>query len=257
MATGKGLTRICFDIVDVLKANPDGLSLGDIRAALNLKSHEHIHLDRRMRQVQKVWLIEKAGSAKNPRYIFRGERAVPLPVGGLNQPLRAAVLRRAHGRCGMCGRSIEKHGVVLVVDHKIPKNWGGTDDIDNLWALCEDCNSGKKDYFASFDASTMSQVMGYESPHMRIGELLKLNVDKAVPAWLIDFVAFDQDDWQKRTRELRYLKWDIRVSKRKNPETGRVESFYTLHSFTDWPTDPTKWIRDFETNRARTNRQKS
>lgn len=256
MANTIGLTRVCFDIVRVLQSNPEGLTLGEIRQALNLKSHEHIHLDRRMRQVQKAWAIEKIGSSSNPRYVFRGERTEALSVSGVNQTLRAAVLHRARGRCGMCGRSIERDGVRLVVDHKIPRNWDGTDEIENLWAICEECNAGKKDYFSSFDSSAMQQVMRYQSPHMRIGELLKLHFGELVPAWLIEFVAFDQDDWQKRTRELRYLNWQIKVTKKKNATTQRVESFYTLKSFTEWPANPSKWIREFETNRAKRNRQR-
>jgi len=33
---------------------------------------------------------------------------------------------------------------VLVVDHKIPREWGGETVSENLEAICEDCNAGKK-----------------------------------------------------------------------------------------------------------------
>jgi hypothetical protein len=156
----------------------------------------------------------------------------------------------------MCGMTIEKHKITLVVDHKIPQEWGGTDDADNLWAICEPCNAGKKNYFASFDPAVMNKVMKYESPHMRIGELLKLFINKPVASWMIEFVAQDQTDWPKRTRDLRYLGWDVIARNKKNPQTGRMESFYTLRSFEPWPENPTKWIRDFEAERARRNRLK-
>jgi hypothetical protein len=68
------------------------------------------------------------------------------------------------------------------------------------------------------------------------------------PSPLIELVA-GQADWKKRTRELRYLGWEIEATKRKL-ESGKSESYYTLHKFTVWPDDPIGWIRDFERDRA-------
>ncbi len=72
--------------------------------------------------------------------------------GQVTEKLRASVLHAAHGRCEMCGRSIAEHAVVLQVDHKLPRDWGGTNSRENLWALCEQCNRGKKSYFSSINA---------------------------------------------------------------------------------------------------------
>ena len=88
--------------------------------------------------------------------------------------------------------------------------------------------------------------------HVRIGELLKLNVNAWVSSQVIEFVA-NQDDWKKRTRELRYLGWDINV-KRQKQASGRVTSSYMLTKFIEWPDDPTRWIRQFEKERADSNR---
>jgi len=250
-----GLSEISLRILDLLKDYPEGLTSGEIREKLELRAGEQAQLDRRRRDLYKYYLIGKAGEANNVRYIYLGERAEPLASGGINARVRAAVMHRARGRCGMCGQTIETNAIRLVVDHKIPQAWGGTDDLSNLWAICEECNAGKKDYFESFDADEMHQVMAHHSPHMRIGELLKLYLEKPVPGWMIEFVAFDQDDWPKRTRELRYLGWDVQTTRKKNGVTGRVEAFYTLRKFTEWPPEPTKWIREHEANRARRNRE--
>ena len=43
-------------------------------------------------------------------------------------------------KCTACG-STEN----LTVDHIDPKNFGGTDDIENLGPLCQSCNSQKRD----------------------------------------------------------------------------------------------------------------
>jgi HNH endonuclease len=235
-------------IVELLQQHPEGLTSGQIRAKLNIAADEQAQLDRRRRDLRKWYILEKRQSGNDWVYILKGERAEPVLERGVNIRVRAAVLGRAHGRCQMCGRTVAAHNVVLVVDHKIPVEWGGANEEDNLWAICEDCNAGKKAYFASQDQDLMRGVMLHKSIHVRIGELLKRNIGKPVPSPLIELVA-GQEDWKKRTRELRYLGWEIEATRRKL-ESGKVESYYTLRSFKPWPDDPSGWIRDFERDRA-------
>ncbi len=64
----------------------------------------------------------------------RGRR----PVSGT---IRYEVLKRAKGRCELCGISNEEKN--LEVDHIIPKSLGGKDDIANYQALCYTCNAQK------------------------------------------------------------------------------------------------------------------
>jgi len=132
---------------------------------------------------------------------------------------------------------------VLVVDHKIPREWGGETVSENLEAICEDCNAGKKNYFKSVDAELMRGVMGHKSVHVRLGETLKASKGEAVDAATMEFVA-NQDDWKKRIRELRYLGWDIKTFNRKLPG-GRVSSFYRAAKPKPWPVDPTGVIRQY------------
>lgn len=89
---------------------------------------------------------------------------------------------------------------------------------------------------------------------MRIGELLKtIGVGKRVPSSLIEVVA-DQDDWQKRLRELRYpvIGWEITTRLYKDP-SGKKQSDYVLLSHKPWPKDPTGTIRRFEAERKERN----
>lgn len=59
---------------------------------------------------------------------------------------RVMVLDRDNFTCKYCGRNPRDHeGVVLHVDHKIPRNKGGNDCIDNLITSCSECNLGKSD----------------------------------------------------------------------------------------------------------------
>lgn len=57
--------------------------------------------------------------------------------------LRYKILKRARFRCELCGISAEEKA--LEVDHIIPRNKGGSDDISNLQALCYSCNATKRD----------------------------------------------------------------------------------------------------------------
>ncbi len=143
---------------------------------------------------------------------------------------------------------------MLVVDHKIPREWGGETVSENLEAICEDCNAGKKNYFKSVDAELMRGVMGHKSVHVRLGETLKASKGEAVDAATLEFVA-NRDDWKKRIRELRYLGWDIKTFNRKLPG-GRVSSFYRAAKSKPWPADPTGVIRQYERERAERNRSR-
>lgn len=57
--------------------------------------------------------------------------------------VRYEVLKRAKYRCELCG--IMDRDKALEVDHIIPKNCGGSDDISNYQALCYSCNASKRD----------------------------------------------------------------------------------------------------------------
>ncbi|MGA3136026.1 MAG: HNH endonuclease signature motif containing protein [Terracidiphilus sp.] len=257
-------------IVEVMRQFPNGISGGQIRQELEkqgLQPEDQTHLDRRKRDLKKWFIIRKKPSSATVNgkkrtvvlYQYVGEKPRVTDEGQINQKLRAEVIHGAHGRCQMCGRTVEQDGVKLVVDHKKPRDWGGTNDRDNLWAICEECNSGKKAYFSSLnvDADLMKKAISHESVHVRIGELLKaVGTGNRTPSSLIEVVA-DQDDWQKRLRELRYpvIGWEIETRLYKGT-SGKKQSDYVLISHKPWPKDPTGKIRQFEEERKRRNENK-
>jgi hypothetical protein len=160
----------------------------------------------------------------------------------------------------MCGRTIENHDVALVVDHKLPRDWGGTNESGNLWAICEECNAGKKAFFSSLEinAKLMKELSSYKSVHVRIGELLKsVGIGNRTPSVLLGIVA-DQDDWQKRLRELRYpvIGWKIDKYLYRD-SSGRKTVDYILRSYEQWPDDPSAKIRQFEERRKQRNKDKN
>lgn len=255
-------------IVEVMKHFPDGVSGGQIRQELEkqgLKPEDQTHLDRRKRDLKKWFIIRKIptsliidGKKRTATlYQYAGERAHVTDEGQVSNKVRAEVIHGAHGRCQMCGRTVARHGVTLVVDHKKPRDWGGTNDRNNLWAICEECNSGKKAFFSSLnvDADVMKKAMTHKSVHVRIGELLKaVGIGKRTPSALIEVVA-DQDDWQKRLRELRYpvIGWEIETHLYKD-RSGKKQSDYVLQSSRPWPEDPSGTVRRFEKEREQRNK---
>jgi len=60
---------------------------------------------------------------------------------GRYRRFRFDVLERDNFTCQYCGRSAP--AVVLHLDHKHPASKGGTTDMQNCVASCEDCNLGK------------------------------------------------------------------------------------------------------------------
>ncbi len=259
---GTGRSAIHEKILALMKSHPSGVSAADMRRELGIPADRQVHFDRRIREMPTWFVIHKkwasiASDGRQQRvllYQYAGERAVVTDEGQISQRQRAAVIHAAHQRCQMCGRTVETHGITLVVDHKKPRDWGGTNDRENLWAICEECNAGKKAYFSSLDLDLMKTVTAHRSVHVRIGELLKaVGAGKGTPSALIDVVA-DQDDWQKRLRELRYpvIGWKIGTRLYK-ANSGRKLSEYVLLSSKPWPKDPTGEIRRFEIERQKRN----
>lgn len=60
----------------------------------------------------------------------------------ISGPMQYEVLKRAKGRCELCG--VSKDVKVLQVDHIIPRSKGGLTVLENLQALCYTCNAQKQ-----------------------------------------------------------------------------------------------------------------
>lgn len=232
----RGIYRVLFEN----QSTP--LSIHDIRERLELDSGVQQHLDRRLRQLDPYFEIARGRRGRDATYQLLRERETPLAAEGkINKTLRSRVLR--DGRCTQCGRTPTEDGVKLHVDHKIPQSWGGTNDPENLQALCSECNEGKKDYFSSLGEDLSREILtaaNHDEPHVRIGEALKAAYPNRLRGDLLERIASAkqyQEDWQKRLRELRVLGWKIDW-KRQN-EQGRAVVYYFLEELPpDWPPGP-------------------
>ncbi len=147
----------------------------------------------------------------------------------------------------MCGKTIKDDGIKLVVDHRVPLRWGGSNDIENLWAICEKDNADKKSFFATVvsdhDPKIQAAVEG-QDVWERIGELMHaFGRGGEIPSELLAMVANHggdfHDDWQRRHRELREIGFDY--DHRKEKAGGR---FYTTYIVTKLgPRPPYPWRR--------------
>ncbi len=230
-----GMSRAIYG---VLYRNRDkSLSMAEIRNLLGLVAGEQEHLNRRLRELYGPFNIERTNRGSESVYRLISVSENPhQDASRISLAVRARVLRDQ--RCAQCGRTPVEDKIKLHVDHVIPQNWGGTDDEENLQALCADCNEGKKNLYSSYNkyAEKIKQAIGYEEPHKRIGELLKAFNGELVPAEILEVVAKSkqyQDDWQKRMRELRELGWEYSFEKRR--EGDRVKTYYKLDRFEPWP----------------------
>lgn len=225
------LLRRIYRVLYENQGNP--LIIAEIREKLGLAAGEQAELSRRIRDLDDWCVIERVDNA----YILTGMRQGPPPESrGISKKLRALVL--SDGMCAYCGKSPTKHHIELHVDHKIPRDWGGTNDRDNLQPLCSECNAGKKNLWSDYDnhKAKVREIVQYKEPHKRIGELLKTFGSEPVPDDLLEMVAKMgqyQKDWTRRLRELKELGWKYKFAKKKIG--GRVRSTFTLEHYEPWP----------------------
>ena len=95
---------------------------------------------------QRIELIQICQEKLNEYIEKRGKRIFEhrrKSAGYISGSIRYNVLKDAKFRCELCGVSADTKA--LEVDHIIPRNKGGTDDISNLQALCYSCNAMKRD----------------------------------------------------------------------------------------------------------------
>ena len=243
------LNPVAKAILDLLRFNPGGLDIDEMKAQANLGS-DQMHFDRRLRSLRKHFHVPRKKIKGRWVYVYEGPKENVKESGSITGKQRARILNLAKGRCQMCGKTVSEDGIKLEVDHRIPQTWGGTDDDENLWAVCVQCNHGKRDFFASFDEKEMVELIAIESVHERIAKFLKMHEGEPVDSNYIEDIANvreRQEDWQKRLRELRYpvVGLQIETGRYRTPQ-GFIRSTYKLIKWQDIPADHRRLIKDWE-----------
>lgn len=73
----------------------------------------------------------------------------PVTVQRVRPKLRFEILKRDGFKCRTCGSTAQERQ--LEVDHKRPRQYGGSNEPENLWTLCIECNRGKGSSFLNID----------------------------------------------------------------------------------------------------------
>ena len=103
-------------------------------------------------------IMEFASDTIEERYLFSYEE-------------RAAALKRSNGVCACCGKKLTTK--TMTMDHIIPISRGGTNNAENLIALCEPCNKQK--------GNVLYMPMGYYMAMQNRNELIQM--ERHVEKW--------------------------------------------------------------------------
>jgi 5-methylcytosine-specific restriction endonuclease McrA len=72
----------------------------------------------------------------------------------VSEAVRVQVVEQARGVCEYCSYPEEFNSGRFAVDHILPRQLGGTDELSNLALACRSCNERKQDATAAPDPAT-------------------------------------------------------------------------------------------------------
>lgn len=152
-------------------------------------------------------------------------KPVAAKRGYISKKLRYLVFERDNFTCRACGRTPEADGIKLSPDHIIPVEWGGETVLDNLQALCRECNEGKQAWVTGEDKEVMALVSSQTSTENRLKVYFEAYPNEEISVEKLAVVARTRE-W---TRQLRKLKPDYGMKieyRKKNKEKNRDTDKY-------------------------------
>ena len=140
-----------------------------------LRNHKYVQKDRKSKNYQLIgydelspkqisYLVDLCEDRLTSYIETRGERIFEhrkKSSGYISGSIKYEVLKRAKFHCELCG--ISAYERALEVDHIIPRNLGGSDDICNFQSLCYSCNAMKRDR-DSTDFKKVRESYSYRDP---------------------------------------------------------------------------------------------
>ncbi|WP_222984200.1 HNH endonuclease [Flagellimonas meishanensis] len=157
-----------------------------------------------IRQLKQDDIIEYEYDTSSSSYVITkiGEYSRQTRRSGLTSKDLYRIRNRDGHRCQSCGQGVND-GVRLHVDHKIPLDWGGTNNDDNLWTLCSSCNQAKKSFFKDdFDSEVMKLVYAESSGYQKLRVLFENSPNVKFSPSILQGIAGIRD-WTRTIRNIR------------------------------------------------------
>jgi hypothetical protein len=131
---------------------------------------------------------------------------------------RYRIMQRDNSICQRCGRGVPD-GIKLAVDHKFPVDCGGDSSDENLWILCEDCNSGKKHWFSDQNVEEIRTLFKEKSGSKRLEMFFDLHPNELLETSKLAVISGIRD-WERTLRlirqntgkDIRYIRKDEKTS---------------------------------------------
>lgn len=147
-----------------------------------------------------TYTYNNATSSYDVTYI--GEYSKQTKRSGLTSKDLYRIRHRDGHRCQSCGKGVDD-GLTMHVDHKVPVEWGGSNDDDNLWTLCSSCNLAKKSFFKDdFDTEVMKLVYAERSGYQKLKVLFENSPGVKFSPSILQGIAGIRD-WTRTIRNIR------------------------------------------------------
>jgi len=140
----------------------------------------------------------------------------------IDQKTRYRILQRDYSTCQRCGKTIQD-GVKLMIDHKLPVDFGGKSVDENLWALCAECNLGKKHWFTDNDPEVMKRIFALDSGYQKLKAYFESYPNVLLRVSDLNFVSGIRD-WERTLRLIR-RKEGMNIEYISNDSTSGMEGY--------------------------------
>ena len=89
-------------------------------------------------------------------------------MSAVSNELKKKIRREARNRCGYCLTPQEIVSMPLEIEHFRPIADGGTDDEENLWLACRNCNGFKHAKTHALDPANKRRNFAFQSANSKL-----------------------------------------------------------------------------------------
>lgn len=148
------------------------------------------------------YVLEYSPAKRAYRFPFKEPQNAAKDDRYINKKTRAMVLTRDNSTCQMCGKTVKEDGIKLYMDHIIPLEWGGQTTIDNLQALCRECNEGKKNFVTGENKDLMNRISHASSTKERLRLYFEYYSNSLIDVDKLAVIAKTRE-WTRAVRSVR------------------------------------------------------